>query len=33
MANGVAETRAAASVVVSGHNDGGVAEAFERFVL
>ena len=33
MANGVAETLAAASVRVSSNDDGGVAEALERFVL
>jgi rRNA maturation RNase YbeY len=33
MANGVAETRAAAAHVVASNDDGGIAEAFERFLL
>ncbi|PNH06702.1 Phosphatase YidA [Tetrabaena socialis] len=33
MGNAVPGVRAAADVVVAGHDEGGVAEAFERFVL
>jgi hydroxymethylpyrimidine pyrophosphatase-like HAD family hydrolase len=33
MANAVPETVAAASLVVSSNDEGGVAEALERFVL
>ncbi|KAG2488445.1 hypothetical protein HYH03_012952 [Edaphochlamys debaryana] len=33
MGNAVPAVRAAATAVVAGHDDGGVAEAFERFVL
>ena len=33
MGNAVPAVRAAAAAVVAGHDDGGVAEAFERFVL
>ncbi|GFR40335.1 hypothetical protein Agub_g877, partial [Astrephomene gubernaculifera] len=33
MGNAVPEVRAAAAAVVAGHDEGGVAEAFERFVL
>ncbi|EFJ39827.1 hypothetical protein VOLCADRAFT_100503, partial [Volvox carteri f. nagariensis] len=33
MGNAVPAVRAAAAAVVAGHNEGGVAEAFERFVL
>lgn len=33
MANAVAETMAAASVKVASNDDGGIAEALERFVL
>ncbi len=33
MGNAVPAVKAAAKAVVAGHNDGGIAEAFERFVL
>ena len=33
MGNAVPPVKAAAGCVVAGHDDGGVAEAFERFVL
>lgn len=33
MGNAVPAVKAAATAVVAGHDDGGVAEAFERFVL
>jgi hydroxymethylpyrimidine pyrophosphatase-like HAD family hydrolase len=33
MANGVKETLSVASAVVAGHDDGGVAEAFERYIF
>lgn len=33
MANAVAAVKAAASLTVGGHDEDGIAEAFERFVL
>jgi hydroxymethylpyrimidine pyrophosphatase-like HAD family hydrolase len=33
MGNAVPQVKAAAAVVVSSNDDGGIVEAFERFVL